>query len=44
VDGGFLPLKRTFRNCAVISGLIERRHPGKEKTGPAGHRFDRPRL
>lgn len=26
-------LKRTFRYCAVISGLIERRHPGKEKTG-----------
>ncbi len=26
-------LKRTFRTCAVISGLIERRHPGKEKTG-----------
>lgn len=26
-------LKRTFRQCAVISGLIERRHPGKEKTG-----------
>jgi ATP-dependent Lhr-like helicase len=26
-------LKRTFRNCAVISGLIERRYPGKEKTG-----------
>ena len=26
-------LKRTFRNCAVISGLIERRHPGQEKTG-----------
>ena len=26
-------LKRTFRNCAVISGLIEQRHPGKEKTG-----------
>jgi ATP-dependent Lhr-like helicase len=26
-------LKRTFRNCAVISGLIERRHPGKEKSG-----------
>lgn len=25
--------KRTFRNCAVISGLIERRHPGQEKTG-----------
>jgi len=26
-------LKRTFRTCALISGLIERRHPGKEKTG-----------
>ncbi len=26
-------LKRTFRTCAVISGLIERRHPGQEKTG-----------
>ncbi|MGO4842020.1 DNA ligase-associated DEXH box helicase, partial [Rhizobiaceae sp. 2RAB30] len=26
-------LKRTFRTCAVISGLIEQRHPGKEKTG-----------
>lgn len=26
-------MKRTFRNCAVISGLIERRHPGQEKTG-----------
>ena len=26
-------LKRTFRACALISGLIERRHPGKEKTG-----------
>ena len=26
-------LKRTFRNCALISGMIERRHPGKEKTG-----------
>jgi len=25
--------KRTFRNCAVIAGLIERRAPGKEKTG-----------
>jgi ATP-dependent Lhr-like helicase len=25
--------KRTFRNCAVIAGLIERRVPGKEKTG-----------
>ncbi len=26
-------LKRTFRNCAVISGLIQTRHPGQEKTG-----------
>jgi len=25
--------KRTFRNCAIIAGLIERKHPGKEKTG-----------
>ncbi len=25
--------KRTFRNCAIISGLIERRYPGREKTG-----------
>ena len=26
-------LKRTFRTCATIAGLIERRYPGKEKTG-----------
>ena len=26
-------LKRCFRNVAVIAGLIERRHPGEEKTG-----------
>ncbi len=26
-------LKRSFRACAVIAGLIERRHPGKEKSG-----------
>ena len=26
-------LKRTFRNVAVIAGLIERRHPGQEKSG-----------
>jgi ATP-dependent Lhr-like helicase len=26
-------MKRTFRNCAVIAGLIERRLPGQEKTG-----------
>ncbi|WP_432288512.1 ligase-associated DNA damage response DEXH box helicase [Aminobacter sp. BA135] len=26
-------LKRTFRNCAVIAGLIEKRFPGQEKSG-----------
>ena len=26
-------MRRTFRHCAVIAGLIERRFPGKEKTG-----------
>nr|WP_255720207.1 ligase-associated DNA damage response DEXH box helicase [Acuticoccus kalidii] len=26
-------LKRTFRACAQVAQLIERRHPGKEKTG-----------
>ena len=26
-------MKRTFRVCAIIAGLIERRHPGREKTG-----------
>ncbi|MFO1117488.1 MAG: ligase-associated DNA damage response DEXH box helicase [Beijerinckiaceae bacterium] len=26
-------MKRTFRNCAIIAGLIDRRFPGKEKTG-----------
>jgi ATP-dependent Lhr-like helicase len=26
-------LKRSFRACALISGLIERRHPGREKSG-----------
>lgn len=25
--------KRTFRHCAIIGGLIERKHPGKELTG-----------
>ncbi len=25
--------KRTFRNCAIVAGLIQRRSPGKEKTG-----------
>lgn len=26
-------MKRTFRNVALIAGLIDRRHPGLEKTG-----------
>lgn len=26
-------MKRTFRNCAVIAGLIERNYPGQRKTG-----------
>jgi len=26
-------LKRTFRQCALIAGLIEKNHPGKEKSG-----------
>jgi ATP-dependent Lhr-like helicase len=26
-------MKRTFRHCAVIAMLIERRHPGAEKSG-----------
>jgi ATP-dependent Lhr-like helicase len=26
-------MRRTFRMCAIIAGLIERRHPGEEKTG-----------
>jgi ATP-dependent helicase Lhr and Lhr-like helicase len=31
LDESFL-LKRTFRQCAQIAGLINRRHPGAEKT------------
>jgi ATP-dependent Lhr-like helicase len=26
-------MKRTFRNCAIIAGLITRKHPGQEKSG-----------
>ncbi|MBK9083554.1 MAG: ligase-associated DNA damage response DEXH box helicase [Rhizobiales bacterium] len=26
-------MKRAFRNCAIVAGLVERRSPGKEKTG-----------
>ena len=32
LDESFL-LKRTFRQCATIAGLIDQRYPGKEKTG-----------
>ena len=32
VEGSHL-LKRAFREVAVISGLVERQHPGKRKTG-----------
>lgn len=32
LDESFL-MKRSFRNCALIAGLIERRFPGEEKTG-----------
>jgi ATP-dependent Lhr-like helicase len=28
-----LLMKRTFRHVAVIAGMIERRHPGREKSG-----------
>jgi ATP-dependent helicase Lhr and Lhr-like helicase len=26
-------MKRTFRHCAIIAGLIEKRYPGQEKSG-----------
>ncbi len=26
-------LKRTFRTCALIAGLVEKNHPGQEKSG-----------
>jgi len=32
VEGSHL-LKRAFREVAVISGLVDRQHPGKRKTG-----------
>ena len=37
-------LRARFRNVAVIAGLIERRHPGEEKSRPAGHLQRRPDL
>jgi ATP-dependent helicase Lhr and Lhr-like helicase len=32
IEGSYL-LKRAFREVAVISGLVERQHPGKRKSG-----------
>ena len=32
LDESFM-MKRTFRHCAILSGLIERRLPGREKSG-----------
>jgi len=32
VESSYL-LKRAFREVAIISGLVERQHPGKKKTG-----------
>lgn len=32
IEGSYL-LKRAFREVAVISGLVDRQHPGKRKTG-----------
>lgn len=32
LDESFM-MKRAFKACALISGLIERRHPGQEKSG-----------
>ena len=37
-------MKRTFRTCAIISGLIARRFTGEEKTPAAGAVLDRPDL
>ena len=37
-------MKRTFRQCAVIAGLIERKFPGQKKTGRQVTIFDRSRL
>ena len=37
-------LRRSFRNVAVIAGLIERRYPGEEKIAPPGHLQLRPDL
>ncbi|MFO1248389.1 MAG: hypothetical protein U1E93_09265 [Alphaproteobacteria bacterium] len=36
--------KRTFRNCAIIAGLIQRRFPNKGKVRTPGDIFFRPYL
>ena len=36
--------KRTFRNCAIIAGLIERTLPGQGEKRAAGDVFLRPDL
>ena len=36
--------KRTFRNCAIIAGLIERRYPGQGENRAAGDVLLRPDL
>ena len=35
-------LRRTFRNVAVIAGLVERNQPGAEKNPAPGHGEHRP--
>lgn len=37
-------MKRTFRACAIIGRLIERRFPGQEKSGRRDADLDRSRL
>ena len=37
-------MKRTFRNCAIIAGLIERRFPGRGEVAAPGHDLDRSGL
>ena len=37
-------MKRTFRNNAIIAGLIERRSHRRGEDPPAGHDLDRPHL
>ena len=34
-------LRRTFRNVAIIAGLVDRSQPGADRTPPRGHRSAR---